>query len=212
MTGCSLYGQKACEKLTSVSLPGVTVVSAVAVPAGSMTLPSGPTVTVPSMCRVTARVAPEVSFELWMPVAWKGKLLAAGNGGLAGTISQAAMLKPLARGYATISTDLLWGAPRRILISTDVRRAVGAVSELWSGLWDANGGRIYPGLVPGVKPFSQFMVFNDPAWDWKSFRFEAANGFDSDIDLRHQPGSHQGFRYHAAQQHRLLRERGGLQC
>jgi len=27
------------------------------------------------------------------------------------------------------------------------------------------------------------MVFDGPAWDWRSFRFEAANGIDSDVDF-----------------------------
>jgi hypothetical protein len=27
------------------------------------------------------------------------------------------------------------------------------------------------------------MVFDGPAWDWRSFRFEAGNGFDSDVDF-----------------------------
>lgn len=53
---------------------------------------------------MAARVAPEVNLELWMPAAWNRKLLAVGNGGLPGSISYAAMLKPLARGYATSST------------------------------------------------------------------------------------------------------------
>ena len=66
---------------------------------------------------------------------------------------------------------------------------------------------IYPGLVPGgeagpggwasyitgnapgkgrhavsVLPFFRFMVFDDPNWDYKTFKFNATDGFDSDVD------------------------------
>ena len=32
-------------------------------------------------------------------------------------------------------------------------------------------------------PFFRFFVFDDPAWDLRTFRFTAKDGFDSDIDL-----------------------------
>jgi len=54
---------------------------------------------------VAATVGAEVKFELWLPTAWNKKLLGVGNGGLAGTITYAAMVKPLQQGYATSSTD-----------------------------------------------------------------------------------------------------------
>ena len=43
--------------------------------------------------------------ELWMPAKWNQKLLSVGNGGLAGSISYAPMVKPLQQGYATSSTE-----------------------------------------------------------------------------------------------------------
>ncbi len=99
-----LWAQQSCEGLARLKLPGVSIVSAVAVPAGNFQVQnvSGP---VPAFCRVAAMVTPEVRFELWMPVQWNRKMLAVGNGGLAGSISYGAMLKPLQRGYATSSTD-----------------------------------------------------------------------------------------------------------
>src|SRR5579863_7829767 len=98
-----------CEKLMAVRLPGITIASATSIPAGPFTLPTGAPnaarVEVPPFCRVVAVVGTEVKFELWMPQQWNSKLLSAGNGGLAGTISYAPMVKPLRQGYATSSTD-----------------------------------------------------------------------------------------------------------
>jgi len=85
---------------------------------------------------------------------------------------------------------------------------VDAVKKLWTGLRTADGDQIYPGLVPGGEagpggwanwitgskpgtgghsglglPFFKFMVFDDPNWDFRTFRFEAKDGVDSDIDF-----------------------------
>jgi len=84
---------------------------------------------------------------------------------------------------------------------------VAAVRKLWSGLRTSEGQVIYPGFVPGGEagpggwvsyitgdapgkgrhaglglPFFKFMVFDDPNWDYKTFKFTASDGFDSDID------------------------------
>ena len=59
----------------------------------------------PAFCRVAATVGKEVRMELWMPQQWNHKLLGVGNGGMAGSISFIAMVKPLQQGYATSSTD-----------------------------------------------------------------------------------------------------------
>jgi feruloyl esterase len=84
---------------------------------------------------------------------------------------------------------------------------VAAVRKIWTGLRTAEGQVIYPGLVPGGEagpggwaayvtgdapgngrhaslavPFFKFMVFDDPNWDYKTFKFDATGGFDSDID------------------------------
>jgi len=98
--------QQACENLTRLTLPRVTITAASSVPAGQFT-PPGQTAAIeaPAFCRVNAIVASEIRFELWMPVQWNRKLLAVGNGGLAGTINYRQMTEPLERGYATSSTD-----------------------------------------------------------------------------------------------------------
>jgi len=101
--------QPACEKLASAHFPSITIASATSIPAGPFQLPTGasnaPSVDMPPFCRVAAVVGTEVRFELWMPLQWNTKLLSVGNGGLAGTISYAPMVKPLQEGYATSSTD-----------------------------------------------------------------------------------------------------------
>lgn len=98
-----------CQSLTQLKLPETTITSAVEVPAGSLSIPGGrggaSTVTVPAFCRVAGVIRPEVRFEAWLPANWNRKFLMAGNGGLAGTISYAAMVAPLNRGYAAASTD-----------------------------------------------------------------------------------------------------------
>ncbi|HLG99604.1 MAG TPA: tannase/feruloyl esterase family alpha/beta hydrolase, partial [Bryobacteraceae bacterium] len=98
--------QQPCESLTGLALPNITISEAVSVPAGKFTPPGlAQAADVPAFCRVKGVIAPEVKFELWMPAQWNRKLLAVGNGGLAGSINYRQMLEPLQRGYATSSTD-----------------------------------------------------------------------------------------------------------
>lgn len=101
--------QTPCGDLTRLKLPDVTITSATAVAAGPFSVPGGrggaQSATMPGFCRVAGFVRPEVNFEVWLPVNWNRKFLVVGNGGLAGTISYAAMVAPLQRGYATASTD-----------------------------------------------------------------------------------------------------------
>jgi feruloyl esterase len=60
----------------------------------------------PARCRVSARVAPEVGIEIWLPEpGWNGKLLVAGCYGLCGSIRADQMEDAAARGYATATTD-----------------------------------------------------------------------------------------------------------
>ena len=99
--------QQPCENLKTLTLPNVTITLAASVPAGPFALPTAGnrSVNVPAFCRVAGVVAPEVKFELWMPAQWNKKFVAVGNGGLAGSISFAAMVAPLQQGYAASSTD-----------------------------------------------------------------------------------------------------------
>ncbi len=98
--------QQSCESLTQLAFPRVTITLANSMPAGKFTPPRESTaIDAPAFCRVAGVVAPEVQFEIWMPVQWNRKLLAVGNGGLAGSINFRQMAEPLQRGYATSSTD-----------------------------------------------------------------------------------------------------------
>jgi feruloyl esterase len=344
--------QQPCENLKTLALPNVTITVASAVSAGSFALPVGNrSVTVPAFCRIAGVIAPEVKFELWMPAQWNHKLLTVGNGGLAGSISYAAMSAPLQKGYATSSTDtghsagtndgswalghferivdfadravhVLAIADKAILnafygaqpahayfsgcsqggheamieaqryptdfdgivagdpanfwthhyigghrwaalamegdgyipaakipalaeavnaacdaldgvkdgVLNDPRRChfdpavllckgadtnscltsaqVNAVNKIYSGYRNPDGDQIYPGLVPGGEagpggwsnwitgqkpgtgghaglglPFFKFMVFDDPNWDFRTFKLQAPKGFDNDIDF-----------------------------
>jgi feruloyl esterase len=100
------YAQQSCESLTKLALPNVTISQAISVPEGDFKLTAEEQpARVPAFCRVAATIAPEVKFEIWMPLEWNHKLLAVGNGGLAGSINYREMVEPLQRGYATSSTD-----------------------------------------------------------------------------------------------------------
>ncbi|MEO5821921.1 MAG: tannase/feruloyl esterase family alpha/beta hydrolase [Vicinamibacteraceae bacterium] len=68
-----------------------------------------------------------ITFEVWVPTAWNGKLVATGNGGFSNAINTGDMTHALSQGYAAVGgdtghqgatpDDLLWGvdAPERIL-------------------------------------------------------------------------------------------------
>jgi feruloyl esterase len=117
----AITAAKSCEDLTALSLPDTTITSAQSVAAGALTLPVAPgpgnagiadgkTTALPAFCRVAFNLRPtkdsDIKAELWMPASgWNGKFMAIGNGGWAGTIPYGTMLEPLARGYATASTD-----------------------------------------------------------------------------------------------------------
>jgi feruloyl esterase len=100
-------GAATCESLSSLQLLETTILSATSIPAGSFDPPGGtPPSAVPAFCRVVARVAPAINFELWMPATtWNGKFQGVGNGGLAGSIGYGALVEGLNRGYAIAGTD-----------------------------------------------------------------------------------------------------------
>jgi feruloyl esterase len=124
MLACAqLLAATPCESLIALKLPNTTITFAEVVAAGAFTPPSpfpssgprgGMTIVaakdLPPFCRVAAVSRPsadsEINFEVWMPASnWNGKFMGVGNGGMAGSISYAAMTAPLSRGYATSSTD-----------------------------------------------------------------------------------------------------------
>ena len=99
--------QAACAQLIGLQLPDTSINSTEIIQANSFTPPgSTDALAHPAFCRFAATTQPQVSFEVWLPVEnWNGKYQGVGNGGMAGTISYAAMAGALNRGYATASTD-----------------------------------------------------------------------------------------------------------
>ena len=85
---------------------------------------------------------------------------------------------------------------------------VAGIRKIWGGLKDAGGHQIYPGLMPGgeadpggwvryfsgsgpgkgrhaalTNAFFEYMVFENPQWDFHDFRFATAPGFDNDLQV-----------------------------
>lgn len=96
-----------CSRLGMLNLPETKVSSSAIVPDNGFTPPGrDQALASPAFCRLAATSDPAVNFEVWMPVQdWNGKFQVVGNGGMAGTISYAAMANALNRGYAVASTD-----------------------------------------------------------------------------------------------------------
>jgi hypothetical protein len=97
----------ACHRLAGQSLPDTTIKLA-ELDAGTFTPPDGTMALsdLPSFCRVSAVVAPQITIEVWLPASgWNGKFEGVGGGGYAGTISYPALADALKAGYATASTD-----------------------------------------------------------------------------------------------------------
>jgi feruloyl esterase len=102
-----------CESLTTLKLPHATIVSAKTVAAGPTTMTTfvGPVkLDVPARCEVHGVSRPssdsEIGFELWLPLkGWNGQYQQKGNGGFAGSVSRAALVDPVRRGYAVAATD-----------------------------------------------------------------------------------------------------------
>ncbi len=106
-----------CQQLTELALPDTKITLAEVVAAGSFTPPVTTSASLPqgfsrlpTFCRVAGTMRPtansDIRFEVWMPVSsWNGKFVGVGNGAWAGSISYAAMIDPLSKGYATAATD-----------------------------------------------------------------------------------------------------------
>jgi feruloyl esterase len=97
-----------CGALRSFDLPGLEIVSAVRVMAGSVDAGSA-AIEVPASCRVTAVSRPsadsEIGFELWLPDNWTGRYAQLGNGGFAGNIDHPSLAAEIRRGNAAAMTD-----------------------------------------------------------------------------------------------------------
>lgn len=100
-------GAERCESLARVKSPGATILSASLEAAGTFTPPGWrDKADTPSFCRVVARVAPSIQFEVWLPQSgWNGRFLGVGNGGFGGYINYDDLVRGVKDGYATASTD-----------------------------------------------------------------------------------------------------------
>lgn len=102
------HAQVACENLTGLSIPGMTITAATSVTTGTV-LPSV-TATVP-FCRVQATLNPvdgsNILMELWLPPAssWDGRFQGTGGGGFSGSINETELLRGVSRGDATANDD-----------------------------------------------------------------------------------------------------------
>jgi Tannase and feruloyl esterase len=90
-----------CSELRALSNYSVTITSAIEVPASPA---------VPSHCRVTGQILPEIGFETNLPIYWNGRLYMFGNGGFGGESFDAparatVRAKALVLGFATAATD-----------------------------------------------------------------------------------------------------------
>ncbi len=109
---------RSCAALKNIAIPGLTVISSEALP-DTTELP-GQDPKLPAHCLLRGEVNKHTgadgqsygdTFELRMPVAWNGRLLFQGGGGLDGIVQPAigagglGERPALARGYAVVSTD-----------------------------------------------------------------------------------------------------------
>jgi feruloyl esterase len=81
-----------CEKLTSLKLPDVKILSS-----GEVTIGS-------SHCRLLGIIGKEIKFELLLPVDWNGIFIMGGGGGFVGSIQNVSR-SSVKDGYATSGTD-----------------------------------------------------------------------------------------------------------
>ena len=110
----SVHAATRCEALSTVALPGASITLAARVDAGAFTPPGQVNANLlkalPAFCRVAATLRPtndsDIKIEVWLPESgWNGKFQAVGNGAFSGSISYAALMAALTRGYAASSTD-----------------------------------------------------------------------------------------------------------
>jgi feruloyl esterase len=100
-----------CDALAKLALADTKITEAHAVAAGPYTAPGARQAipNLPAFCQVHGVIRPTeasaIHFEVWLPENWNGRMHVAGNGGLAGSISDPAMAGALRNGYAAASTD-----------------------------------------------------------------------------------------------------------
>ena len=99
----------ACEDLTGLKLPHVTITDAKEVAAAPLPAPMAPAH--PAYCKVLGTSKPtadsDIRFAVLLPEGdtWNGRYLQVGNGGFAGAIPVALMVPAVAQGYVVAGTD-----------------------------------------------------------------------------------------------------------
>src|SRR4051812_43980820 len=207
----------ACEELSKLTLPAGTITLAKSVDAGAFTPPvqlnSDTVRALPSFCRVAATLTPtndsDIKIEVWLPSEWNGKFQAVGNGAFNGSISYAALMAAIVRGYATSSTDtghtgadasFALGHPEKVTdfgwravheMTTTAKKTIAAYYKAsprhsyWNGC--SAGGR------QGMKEAQRFpddfdgIIAGSPALDWTSRASQAvriAQHLDTATDAR----------------------------
>jgi feruloyl esterase len=110
----SLDAAGSCEALSQLTRPDTTFTLAELIEAGAFNAPVQLNVdalrALPSFCRIAGTLKPtsgsEIKIEVWLPASgWNGKLQAVGNGAFNGSISYAALMSAVTRGYAAAATD-----------------------------------------------------------------------------------------------------------
>jgi feruloyl esterase len=106
--------QMSCADLATLNLPDTIIMSAEEMPAGPFPFSNtAPTCAsdiaspqLPAFCRVVGVIAPQITFEVWLPLEnWNRKFEALGNHGFAGNIEYSDMGPELVKGYAVAGTD-----------------------------------------------------------------------------------------------------------
>ena len=130
--------------LSNVKLAGLSIQTVGRIDAGAFQ-PAGsqaPLADAPAFCRVQARLAPTdvslITFEVWVPDTWNGKIVFTGNGGYSNLPTWRDMAYALSQGYAAVGTDtghqtptpddLLWGVGHPDRLIDWAGRAVHAVT------------------------------------------------------------------------------------
>jgi feruloyl esterase len=97
-SGSAITAQQACVALAGKTTAGATVVAAAVVPSSG---------TVPTYCKVSAKIEPALNFEIRLPDGWNGKLHYGGGGGFNGSVPplDGTNLAALGKGYVSVSSD-----------------------------------------------------------------------------------------------------------
>jgi hypothetical protein len=70
----------------------------------------------PAYCRFKGTIAPQINFELRLPVEWNGKFLMQGCGGMCGWLNMGATEDSLEKRYAVVNTDMGHADPPAVAI------------------------------------------------------------------------------------------------